>query len=90
MPTNPVNDYGAQKVEAETKILRVLPSATILRISLQYGNHSGLNPSSKNVLDAINSENQVQLDNLQIRSPTYVKNTAKDKSYIFYKKKGLI
>jgi dTDP-4-dehydrorhamnose reductase len=79
-----VNDYGAQKVEAESKVLRALPSATILRISLQYGDHSGLNPSSKNVLDAIKSGNAVELDNLQIRSPTYVKNTAKDKFYFFF------
>jgi len=87
--TNPVNDYGAQKVEAESKILRVLPSATILRISLQYGDHSGLSPSSKSVLDAINCENTVELDNLQIRSPTYVKNTAKVKFHFNFSKKIL-
>jgi len=38
-PTNPINDYGKQKAEAELKVLASNPSAAILRISLQYGRH---------------------------------------------------
>ena len=45
--TNPVNDYGAQKVEAETEILKNSGNMAILRIPLQYGKNFGLNPSSR-------------------------------------------
>ena len=45
--TNPVNDYGSQKVEAETEILKNSGNSAILRIPLQYGKNFGLNPSSR-------------------------------------------
>jgi len=45
--TNPVNDYGAQKVEAEAEILKNSGNMAILRIPLQYGKNFGLNPSSR-------------------------------------------
>ena len=55
-----------------------LSNAAILRISLQYGNHYDLRPSSRAILEAIQESKVkvIELDNDQIRTPTYVMNTA--------------
>jgi dTDP-4-dehydrorhamnose reductase len=36
-PTGPVNAYGQSKLESERAVLRLLPEATVLRMSLLYG-----------------------------------------------------
>ena len=76
-PTGPVNDYGRQKVDTERALIK-LKTVSILRIPLQYGNHFHLKPSSRAILDAVRKarEEVIQVDNDQIRTPTYVMNTA--------------
>ena len=76
-PTGPVNDYGRQKVETEEALIK-LSKAAILRIPLQYGNHYDLRPSSRAILESIlaSKDKEIELDNDQIRTPTYVMNTA--------------
>ena len=55
-PTSPINDYGAQKAEAEKRVMAANEKAAIVRISLQYGRFGTHTPSSKAILDCIRGE----------------------------------
>ncbi len=60
-PTSPINDYGAQKAEAEQRIMNANENAAIVRISLQYGRFGTHTPSSKGILDCIRGDKPCEI-----------------------------
>lgn len=77
-PTGPVNYYGQTKVEAEKRILSLCKTACILRLPLLYGINAGLIASLLlySSLKAIESKQEVFIDNVHTRYPTYTGDVA--------------
>ncbi len=76
-PTNPINLYAKTKVEAEKLCLKNSLHSIVVRITLQYGLSKGFGASFCDVLIRKLSQGQeVSLFTDQIRTPTYVADTA--------------
>lgn len=67
--TQPVNDYGVQKLSAEVKIRQLCPHATICRVPLMYGAApEGATSSLQPVLAALRSGSPMKLFTDEIRN----------------------
>ena len=72
----PINEYGALKAEAETRIREEMPGATIVRTSL-ITSVSPLDPSSKWVADSLRAGKSVQLFVDELHCPIGVEDLAR-------------
>lgn len=78
-PPNPIHVYGQTKAEAEGKVTQRLgQNATVLRITLVYGNSpSGRRSSSEQVLNLLAKGEKPRLFHDEIRTPILAEDVAK-------------
>jgi len=75
--TNPLNEYGRQKRDAELAAREADWGCGVLRVPLLYGPVNDLDESQVSaVLHDVLGKNPVAYDNLQIRYPTFVDDVA--------------
>jgi dTDP-4-dehydrorhamnose reductase len=75
---NPVNYYGRTKLEAEEAVKEYEHDWAIVRTSLVYGkNYSGHNNILKIVKEKLEKEQEYNIVDDQVRTPTYVEDLAK-------------
>jgi len=76
--TNPLNAYGKMKREAEHIVWKNQHDAGVLRIPILYGPVEYLEESAVTVLlkSVLSKEPEVEVDNLNIRYPTFVDDVA--------------
>lgn len=76
-PTNPINEYGVQKRDAELVAREADWGCGVLRVPLLYGAVDHLDDSNVSHLVALLLERKpVSFDNVQIRFPTFVDDVA--------------
>ncbi|MBN2108741.1 MAG: NAD(P)-dependent oxidoreductase [Deltaproteobacteria bacterium] len=76
-PVNPINQYARTKVEAEKLCLNQKENSLIVRITLQYGLSTGSGASfCDQLIDKLSLGQEISLFTDQIRTPTYVLDTA--------------
>lgn len=73
-PTDPVNIYGASKLEGEKQAMQLNPDSVIIRTSWVYSSH-GKN-FVKTMLRLMNEKNEISVVNDQVGSPTYAADLA--------------
>lgn len=73
-PTDPVNVYGASKLEGEKQALQLNPDSIIIRTSWVYSSH-GKN-FVKTMMRLMNEKNEISVVNDQLGSPTYAADLA--------------
>lgn len=73
-PTDPVNSYGASKLEGEKQAIQLDPACIIIRTSWVYSSH-GKN-FVKTMIRLMNEKDQVSVINDQLGSPTYAADLA--------------
>lgn len=74
-PTDPVNLYGASKLEGETQAMQLNPDSIIIRTSWVYSSF-GKN-FVKTMMRLMNEKESISIVNDQIGSPTYAADLAK-------------
>ena len=70
-PPSPVNDYGRDKTDAETAVIRSDPDAVVVRTSLIHGSHE-LSLHEEAVRDAISGHTSTVFFTDEYRSPVLV------------------
>lgn len=85
---SPINYYGQTKYEAEKCITSLCPDAIILRVSLLYGINAGIKASAllSSSLKALETKEDLFLDNKIIRYPLYTGDVARAISFLIIKK----
>jgi dTDP-4-dehydrorhamnose reductase len=73
-PTDPINTYGASKLEGEKQALDLNPESIIIRTSWVYSSH-GKN-FVKTMMRLMNEKDSISVVNDQIGSPTYAADLA--------------
>lgn len=74
----PVHIYGRSKVEAEQRTLDACPDATVVRISLVYGDSpTGRRSASEQVLNALREGRELRLFTDEYRTPILVDDVAR-------------
>jgi dTDP-4-dehydrorhamnose reductase len=73
-PTDPVNIYGASKLEGETQALQLDPDCIVIRTSWVYSSH-GKN-FVKTMMRLMNEKTEISVVNDQVGSPTYAADLA--------------
>ena len=73
-PTDPINTYGASKLEGEKQAMQLNPGCIIIRTSWVYSSH-GKN-FVKTMIRLMNEKDQVSVINDQLGSPTYAADLA--------------
>jgi dTDP-4-dehydrorhamnose reductase len=74
---NPVHAYGRSKVDAEQRILVACPDATIVRISLVYGESpTGRRSASEQIVNALTEGQRLRLFTDEYRTPVLVDDVA--------------
>ncbi len=73
-PTDPINVYGASKLEGEKQAMQLNPDSIIIRTSWVYSSH-GRN-FVKTMMRLMNDKDQVSVINDQLGSPTYAADLA--------------
>ena len=73
-PTDPVNTYGASKLEGEKQAIQLNPDCIIIRTSWVYSSH-GKN-FVKTMMRLMNEKDSISVVNDQIGSPTYAADLA--------------
>jgi dTDP-4-dehydrorhamnose reductase len=73
-PTDPVNVYGASKLEGEKQAIQLNPDCIIIRTSWVYSSH-GKN-FVKTMIRLMNEKDQLKVVNDQVGSPTYAADLA--------------
>jgi dTDP-4-dehydrorhamnose reductase len=73
-PTDPINVYGASKLEGEKQAMQLNPDCIIIRTSWVYSSH-GKN-FVKTMMRLMNEKNVIKVVNDQIGSPTYAADLA--------------
>lgn len=73
-PTNPINTYGASKLEGEKQAVQLNPDCIIIRTSWVYSSH-GKN-FVKTMMRLMNEKDELKVVNDQVGSPTYAADLA--------------
>ena len=73
-PTDPVNVYGASKLEGEKQAIQLNPECIIIRTSWVYSSH-GKN-FVKTMMRLMNEKDEIKVVNDQVGSPTYAADLA--------------
>ena len=73
-PTDPINVYGASKLEGEKQAMQLNPDCIIIRTSWVYSSH-GKN-FVKTMMRLMNEKDQLKVVNDQVGSPTYAADLA--------------
>ena len=73
-PTDPINVYGASKLEGEKQAMELNPDGIIIRTSWVYSSH-GKN-FVKTMMRLMNEKDQLKVVNDQVGSPTYAADLA--------------
>ena len=74
---NPVNHYGATKLEGENQVIRYCKNHLILRTSVLYGWHPWKQNFAKWVINSLKQENQILMVADHFNTPTLAENLAK-------------
>lgn len=83
-PTNPVNRYGATKLEGEQAVEGVLPSALIARVSWLCGRNG--NNFVKAIINRAKSLGQLKVVNDQFGVPSFVPDIIEQTFYLIHSK----
>jgi dTDP-4-dehydrorhamnose reductase len=87
-PTNPVNNYGATKLEGEQAVLKALPSALVLRVSWLCG-LDGTN-FVKAIINRAKTLGELKVVNDQFGVPSFVPDVVEQSLFLIqYKQSGL-
>jgi len=73
-PTDPINAYGASKLEGEKQAIQLNPDCIVIRTSWVYSSH-GKN-FVKTMMRLMNEKDQLKVVNDQVGSPTYAADLA--------------
>ncbi|MGL5435136.1 MAG: SDR family oxidoreductase [Lachnospiraceae bacterium] len=83
----PVNVYGRQKLEAEQRILRLLPDAVILRLTWMYDISTPQMDTKENfltrIIAAVENQQKITYSDQELRGITYVNEVVHNLKYAF-------
>lgn len=90
-PPNPINKYGAQKVEAEKMVLSIAnKNATIFRLPLMFGNIVGKQSYLSQMIHSLKNQQEVKLFTDEYRSICGVNSVAVGMLTLMEKTQGII
>ncbi len=87
---NPINKYGAQKVEAEKIVLSLAPRAAVFRLPLMFGNPVGKQNYFSQMIADLKAQQEVKLFIDEFRSVCGVKSVAQGVLSLMERAEGVV